>query len=194
MKNTARDWASVNREAARLSSSHLMAVEGVRRETELAVEAGMNVAAWEEALALLQGVAAGVQAGVHGRIAAVVTRCLAAVFQDPYSFVIEFEEKRGRTEARMYFTRGGNQFDPRSVGGGVLDVAAFGLRLACLMMTRPPLRKVLVLDEPLRHLSAGNRPRMAALMETLSQEMGVQIIMVTHDEGFKIGDIVEIRK
>ena len=77
------------------------------------------------------------------------------------------------------------ELDPlQSCGGGILDVAAFGLRLACLMLQRPQPARVLILDEPFRFVSSHYRSNVRALLSELSQEMGVQIIMVTHIEEF----------
>src|ERR1700748_1657063 len=56
---------------------------------------------------ILQHLAQAVQQQAHQKIAEVVTSCFEAVFDDPYSFHIEFERKRGKTEARLKFKRGG---------------------------------------------------------------------------------------
>ena len=104
--------------------------------------------ACEEASVIAQEVARTIQDRVHSKIATLVSRCLREVFDEPYEFVIHFESKRGKTEARLVFQRDGMEVDPMSSGGGgVLDVAAFALRVIALVMTRPPLRRLLVLDE-----------------------------------------------
>ena len=147
----------------------------------------------EEAQRILQTVAATVQQEAHSRIAGVVSRCLEYVFEDPYEFRIEFEEKRGRTEANLVFVRNGNVLDPlQASGGGAIDVASFALRLACLVLSRPALRRLLVLDEPFKNLSAAYRPKISSLLGALSAEMGVQILMVTHDPVFQVGKVVEL--
>lgn len=146
-----------------------------------------------EAQAVLQAVAQSIQQKAHERIAAVVSRCLSTVFADPYEFKIEFEQKRGKTEARLLFVRDGMEVEPRSAaGGGVVDVAAFALRLAALMLSSPQPRKILILDEPFKMLSRPHRPMMRALIETLAEEMGVQFLIITHDKELTTGNIIEI--
>lgn len=146
-----------------------------------------------EAQKVAQLVAQTVQQQAHERISAIVTRCLAAVFDEPYRFQIHFEQKRGRTEARLTFERKGVEFDPMSAtGGGVVDVAAFALRLAALMLSRPALRRVLILDEPFKAVSEKYRERVCAMLERLSEEMSVQIIMVTHQTEFETGKIIRL--
>ncbi|MCH8068353.1 MAG: ATPase, partial [Candidatus Marinimicrobia bacterium] len=75
---------------------------------------------------MAQQVAQNIQQQAHDQIAGVVTRCLQAVFDDSYEFHIDFERKRGRTEAQLYFSRNGNRLDPMSAsGGGCVDLASF---------------------------------------------------------------------
>ncbi len=147
-----------------------------------------------QAQALAQRVAAGVQAAAHSQIAAVVSRCLTAVFgPETYQFKIAFEQKRGRTEARLLLTRGGLELDPLdSAGGGVVDVAAFALRLAALVLERPARRRLLCLDEPWKHLSTEYRPALRELVEVLAREMGVQFLLITHSPEFEIGKVVRL--
>lgn len=147
----------------------------------------------EQAQALVQTVAQQIQQQVHRHIASVVSRCLEAVFDEPYEFQIIFEQRRGRTEAELVFVRDGLTIDPMlASGGGVVDVASFALRLACLLLTRPPLQRVLVLDEPFKFVSAEYRDRLRMLLEMLAKEMQVQIIMVTHIPELRVGKVVEL--
>lgn len=141
----------------------------------------------------LQEVAKTVQQHVHDQIAGLVTKCLEVVFEEPYTFRIVFEKKRGKTEARLSFERNGEEFDPTwEAGGGVLDVAAFALRLACLLLVRPPARKVLILDEPFRCVDEVRLERVKELLLTLATDTGVQFILVTHEEGLKAGKVIRI--
>lgn len=151
-------------------------------------------AAAEAALALTQGVAAAVQQRAHQRIAGVVSRCLTMVFEEPYEFRIEFTSKRNKTEAKLTFVRDGLVLeDPADeAGGGVVDVAAFALRLAAIMFSRPKLRRVVIMDEPFRFVSRGYRARLANMLETLATELDMQFIIVTHMPELQAGTIVEL--
>lgn len=152
-----------------------------------------NLSDTEEAQAILQGVAARLQQKAQEKISKIVTQCLGIVFDDPYEFNIIFEEKRGKTEARLVFIKNGEEYEPLlSSGGGVIDVAAFALRLASLIYTRPACRKVLILDEPFKHLSKQYRPAVKNLLLHLSHEYNIQIIMVTHDPVLEIGKVIEV--
>jgi DNA repair exonuclease SbcCD ATPase subunit len=142
---------------------------------------------------MLQELAQGVQEQAHACIAEIVSKCLETVFEEPYQFKIEFERKRGKTDARLVFLRDEHEIDPlEGSGGGVIDVASFALRLACLVLSRPPARKIMILDEPMKFVSEDYRPRVRFLLETLAEEMGVQFVIVSHDKAFQIGTVVEL--
>jgi DNA repair exonuclease SbcCD ATPase subunit len=149
--------------------------------------------AWLEAQAVLQDASAAVQSLVHARIADVVTKCLQTVYDDSLSFHVDFEQKRGKTEARLYFRKSGNEVDPLEAGGlGWVEVAAFALRMAVLKLHSPPVAQVLILDETFRFLDAEAKPRMAELLTQLSREMKVQVILATHDKEFMAGKVVKL--
>jgi len=186
--------------------SYRRAVDALKARLRLAEgRAGLESAALEraegraadaaEARGIVQAVAQSLQQRAHANIARVVSRCLDAVFDDPYEFRIDFDRKRGKTEARMVFVRGGVELDDplNEVGGGVVDVAAFALRLACLLLSRPRRRRLLVLDEPWRNVrGAGNRARTRTMMERLAAEMGVQIVLNTDVPEYRLGKVIEL--
>lgn len=147
-----------------------------------------------QAQQLIQVTAEAVQQQAHGQVAAIVTRCLRAVFgEGAYEFKIEFRQARGKTEAWLLLVRNGIEVDAvDAAGGGVVDVVSFALRLACLMLSVPRRRRLLILDEPFRHLSANYIPAARQLLERLSEEFAVQIILVTHRRGLVCGDIIEL--
>lgn len=145
------------------------------------------------AQAMLQQLAQGVQQQAHACISKIVSQCLETVFVEPYEFEIEFEQKRGKTEARLLFMRDEHEIDPlEGSGGGVIDVAAFALRLACLVLSNPASRRIMILDEPMKFLSKDYRPRFRELLKTISEDLQVQFIVVTHDPDLIGGSVVLI--
>jgi DNA repair exonuclease SbcCD ATPase subunit len=186
----------------RRTLARLLARRDAARERHLAAQARLTTAKEcvdhaRVAQALLQAVSAEVQAVAHERIASVVSRCLDAVFGEGfYGFKIAFDRKRGRTEARMSFVRDGHEMDPADeCSGGAVDVAAFALRLAVLVLHRPPLRRLLVLDEPFRHVKPPEvyAPRICALLEALAAEFGMQIILIPSiDRHYQVGTVIRL--
>lgn len=167
----------------------------VSTHRDLLMQADDHLSDVQEAHALIQMVAQAVQQEAHQQIAGVVSQCMQSIFDEPYEFQIGFDRKRGRTEATLSFVREDVTVDPLTgSGGGAVDVAAFALRLACLVLSKPAIRPLLVLDEPFRFVSAEYRPRVRALLERLAADMGVQIIQVTHINELRCGTVVEISR
>lgn len=172
-----------------------MAIATADRERARYIDSDEHEADCGEAQEILQVIAQTIQQQAHDRISHVVSRCLAAVFDEPYTFRIHFDRKRGKTEAQLVFVRDGLELgNPKdAAGGGVIDVAAFALRLSCLLLTRPPARRFMVLDEPFRFVSAEYRPLLPHLLQCLSDEFDIQIVMVTHVEELVTGKVVKIK-
>ena len=148
-----------------------------------------------EAQGIVQAIAQQLQRRAHERIAKVVARCLGSVFEEPYGFEIRFDRKRGKTEARMVFSRDGLELDDplNEIGGGVIDVAALALRLARVMLGKPPGRRLLVLDEPFAKVRGReNRARTRAMVEGLAEELGFQFVLSTDITEFQLGRVIEV--
>jgi DNA repair exonuclease SbcCD ATPase subunit len=148
----------------------------------------------KEAQNITQHIAQQIQQQAHNQIAGVVDKCLKTVFGDEYGFAIHFDRKRGRTEAELVLLKDGYEInDPLNAdSGGVVDVAAFALRLSCLILAKPKLRRVLILDEPFKFVSAEYLDNVRTLLESLSKDFEIQFIMVTHIEALKTGKVIQL--
>lgn len=176
-----------------LRQEHLTQQTLVTETSALLAANQAELAAMKEAQVLVQQTATLAQETAHRRIAQLVTECLRAVFDDPYEFRIEFDRKRGRTEARCLVVRGDCEIDPlEAAGGGVVDVIAFALRLIALTLKRPERRRLLILDEPFKFVSEEYRERIRDLLLTLSEDLGIQMVIVTHIRELEIGHVIRL--
>lgn len=115
------------------------------------------------------------------QVSDIVSKALAIVFEDPYEFGIEFVERRNTTECDLFFEKNGNRYSPLSdCGYGAADVASLALRVAFWKLEKDA-RNVLILDEPTRNLSLDKQPLASLMIKKLSQ-MGLQFLIVTHQE------------
>lgn len=192
---TADRLAALARRVERLAADRRSAEDRLRDEQQAQAEAAAGLEAAQTALEAAQTIAEDVQRKAHARISRAATACLEAVFgEDSYELRIEFERKRGRTEARAVLVDGeGHELDPMgAVGGGVVDVVSLALRLTALRLARPARRQLLVLDEPLKHLSRDRRPAARELIRQIAEEDGVQVILVTHQPELELGEVVRL--
>jgi len=137
----------------------------------------------DKAQVILQEVAQLTQEELTYQIGELVSLALEGVFEDPYELSLDFVVKRGKTEAEITFKRDGEEMDPMGAsGGGAVDIAAFALRVSLWCLQRPKTRNVILLDEPFRFLSRNLRPKAAEILTQLSSKLGIQFVMVTHDQ------------
>lgn len=144
----------------------------------------------ELAQAFIQKVARETQEQLRYQISDIVQLALDAVFPGEYEFTVNFEIKRNKTEASLSFMKDGKEVDPMTAsGGGVVDLAAFALRISAWSLGNSD--NVIILDEPFRFLSKDLQPRAGEIMKQLSHRLNIQFIMVTHaKEMIEISDRV----
>jgi DNA repair exonuclease SbcCD ATPase subunit len=108
------------------------------------------------------------------------TMCLQSIFGDDYRYKMIGEIKYGLLSiSHIVLDKKGNEIDPiNSMGGGVVDVLSFALRLTTLLLSGTD--RLLILDEPFRFLSRDKIPIIRSVLDILSVDYGVQIEMVTH--------------
>lgn len=116
-------------------------------------------------------------------ISDITSLALNAVFDDPYELKVNFVQRRNKTECDLLFVRDGKEYDPIDASGvGTIDVASFALRIASWSMKRPRTRNTIILDEPMRYLSAEYQERASQMIKELSDKLKIQFIIVTHEE------------
>jgi len=130
--------------------------------------------------ALFQKAAEMTQKQLEFHISGLVSTALAAIWDDPYEFKVEFVQKRGKTEAELWLIRNGSKMKALDAsGGGVVDVVAVALRMAFWSLTKTT-RPIMLLDEPFKHLSGDLKKKAAMMLKMISQKLRLQIIMVSH--------------
>lgn len=147
----------------------------------------------EQAIDISQKVAQSVQQEVHYQISGIVSKCLETVFGEGYGFKILFERKRNRTEAVLTLLKEDREeTDPLNEdSGGLIEVAAFALRVCCISLMKPKVRKLMILDEPFKSVhSLEYRNNVRNMLNQLATDFNLQIIMVTGVEEYKIGNII----
>ncbi len=135
----------------------------------------------EKAQVLIQTTAKETQEKLRYHIEDIVNMALDICFPNKYSFIVDFQIKRGKTEAELFLVKDRERIDPlAAAGGGVADIVSFALRLSAWSLSKTD--NVIILDEPFKFLSSNLRPLAGEVLKQLSEKLNLQIIMVTHDE------------
>jgi predicted ATPase len=148
----------------------------------------------EAAIAIVTAVGETLQQRISIRLSSVASRALQSVFPDPYRVVVEFAPTaRGTIEAQIQFERNGQRFRPvlpsgqLLAGGGPVEMAAWGLRVALWGQLKPRPCPIMLMDEPFRFLQEDLQPVAAEVLREISEKAGIQFIIVTHSAGLAEG-------
>src|SRR3990167_5630690 len=108
-----------------------------------------------------------------------ITTALQAVFEEDYQFVIDFDIKRNKPEAKISLKLRGEETDPKdSCGGGILDIVSFTLRIVLYSIQNPKTNNVIILDEPFKYLH-GRMENAMKMVKDLSKKLNIQFIIVS---------------
>jgi DNA repair exonuclease SbcCD ATPase subunit len=114
-----------------------------------------------------------------------VTSAIQSVFPDRnYQFIVEFILQNNRPQINLMVKDGETDeiYIPKDEqGGGLLDIISFALRVVLWSLTNPRTRNVIIMDEPFKWTGSLTEEA-AVMMKEISKNLGLQIIMVTHDE------------
>lgn len=126
-----------------------------------------------------------------------VGRGLTAIFEQYFQFKIKISTKRGNLNYDMYLLEDGKECDiMNSYGGGIVDIISILMRIVTILVVTPPLKRILILDESLKHLSRDYIDNAAEFLRNLGKDLGFTIIMVSHDHTFMdhADKIIEVQK
>ncbi len=141
----------------------------------------------EKVKQIINYVAEQTQKKLEYHISSITSMAMSSVFPDPNDIVLEFVQRRGKTEADIFLEKNGNRIKPIDKGelrtsGGVVDVGSFALQIALWSLQSKKSRSILILDEPLKWLKGGDLPQKGAdMIKEISNKLNIQIIMVSHN-------------
>ncbi len=116
-----------------------------------------------------------------------VSTALQAVFEEDYKFVIEFEIKRNQVECKLKIKINEQEMDFKDcVGGGIIDVTSFALRIVLWSIQNPKTDNVIILDEPF-HFIHGKLENAMKMLKDLSKKLNIQFIIVSQLEELSEG-------
>jgi len=164
----------------------LKKLDELEKERDLTIE---NIDTRVEAINFIEGVASQERIAVKERVEKLITECLHEVYDDSYSVEFDYGVKGNKTSVEISMVRkcADGMVVKRQIdgfGGGVADTIALPLKLIVLM-NDDQFDKVLVTDEPGKHLDTSRVAKFAKFIQTVSHKLGVQIIMSSHWEVMK---------
>jgi len=177
------DLLQHEKNTTRLQAERDVAVQVAQDLADRRQESEQARAAAESARDVVAEVLVITQGKVKGYLEEVVGLALSAVYGEDYGFQLDFDVRRNQSEVTPWIVKNGDRYSPRDeVGGGVLDVASLGMRLAMYALSNPRPSPLFVLDEPAKFLSRDRQADFGRMLSEMSRRMGIQIILVSHSE------------
>lgn len=139
-----------------------------------------------KALAILGTLSAEVQERFIDSIESLVTDGLQAIFGSDVRFQItpSIKNKMPVLEFNIVTPEGTQDDILDSHGGGLVAVCGVILRMIMVRLLRHRIRQVVFLDEPLAQLSSEYVDAAGEVLARLAEDLGIQIVMISHQEGF----------
>lgn len=132
----------------------------------------------------VESVASNERLNVKEKVEKLITSCLHEVYDDSYSVEFDYGMRGSKTALEIYVIR---KCDDGMVirrmidgiGGGVADTVSLPLKLIVLM-NDSEFDKVLVTDEPGKHLDTTRIVNFAKFLQSICKKLDLQIVMSSH--------------
>jgi len=186
----------IRKQVDEIKSKYSIAKSNLKAERQKLVDTQTDLENIEQAIYHVQIVSQTIQQKAHEKVSRVVTACLQSVFPDKdYQFKLRFERKRNKTEAKPILINDGHEVENpmEEDSGGVVDITAFTCQVSTVMLHKPAIRRLLVLDEPFKFVSPEYRDNVKSMLEMLAEDFDIQFIMVTsHQSQIVIGKEIQL--
>ncbi len=178
---------SYQRKVSRVRAKYDILSDSISECEKALEEKNVRLQDVEEARNIINTIAQKIQKKVSDTVTGQATEALRAVYGDEYKLKLEYETKRGKSEAQLnVLFRDMPMNIRRDVGGGIVDLTAFAMRLVLWRLGSPRTEAELLLDEPFKFISRDKLEGAIVLLQKVSQRLNVQMIIVTH-----MGQLVE---
>lgn len=122
---------------------------------------------------------------IKEEVESLVTSAMDMVFDEHYEFKLQFSRVGNRLDCKAVLMDGDREMDDPEfdVGGSRVDTVSIALRVVIWSLEDDQPRGVFILDEPWTALGSSHLlDRTLEMIQRLSKEVGLQIILFTHIE------------
>lgn len=188
-----RRWREARTEHDRLWGQRLLLQARRNGLQEEIASLERQLATLGKTLVVFQELAGHIQTDFLAALEGLVSSGLRSVFGSDLSFRL-IPSVKNKAMSIEFLLADGQSAEGQQIldarGGGVAALCGVLLR-AIVLRLLPDRRQVLVLDEATAHLSEAYLPASAALFRSLADDLGLQLVLVTHQEEYaEAADVV----
>ncbi|MGD8707137.1 MAG: hypothetical protein PVI88_00455 [Nitrosopumilaceae archaeon] len=155
--------------------------ESLAKKRKLFLKLKEDIKTIDKGIIIVKRVAVQTQQEFQIKISEIVSLGLKMIFDDPYKFRIEFQEKSRGMDTKILLERDEKIYSDilGSVGLGVADVLSFMIRISLWKIKVPGTRNTIILDENFKHLRGQKeQQRILTLLKKISKKLKIQFIIV----------------
>jgi len=135
----------------------------------------------EKSQIIIQEVSKIIQNQIKIHIEDIVSYALNSIFEEKHNFILEFVNRRNKTECDIFIEKDSLKLNPMTDnGGGIIDIISFTCKLALWNLQRGNKNNTFILDEPFHYLSKDLHEKAGIMLKKLSEKLNIQIVMVSH--------------
>ena len=198
-----RDLKYLRSDLASEETKYSMLQQEHTRNLSKIEECTKSTATLERVAILLQKTAERQRAYICNQIELIGTSALQYVYGTNYELKLEMSSGKKKAECELWVVEtkpDGSQImlkPQNSKGGGVTDIVSLALRFAILQVyNAPEIDGPVLLDEPGKHVSKEFSSLLSDFLITLSEQLGRQQIVVTHNDFMaeSAGNAIRVRR
>ena len=155
-------------------------LSSLQKEKERLLQLSLDL---EQARDIINKVGILAQVETKSVIESLVSQALQSVFGPEYSFEMEDVIQRNKPETTFYVVISGRRHLLKGeLGGGVVDLVSFCLRVVLWAINVPRTDSVLIFDEPLKFVDKTRQELVGQMIKKLSNMLNLQFIVNTHED------------
>jgi len=189
MTDFAKQIQSLEKEYLVLVTENKVIQKNIDEKTDENKTLDKNISLSTKSIEFIEKIIANKRNNIKAKIEELVTETLKTVYDDSYSIEFEYSIKSNKTNVEILIVKKSPALivkrDMDGFGGGVSDTVSVPLKLLVLMAVKSA-DKILILDEPGKHLCEGRVENFGNFLYQLSKRMNLQIIFSSHHDVMKM--------
>lgn len=186
MKQILKELERLGQEFSYIKKQRQIRKKQLEQLQELKEKTLENISLRIQTIEFIQKIALEQRQEVKQKVQKLITSCLQQVYDDSYSVQFNYGIKGSKTSVDIILVRKCKdgmvvKRGIQGIGGGVADSISLPLKLIVLLNDKQ-FDKILVTDQPGKHLDLQRVPRFANFIKRISEQLGIQVIMSSHHE------------
>ncbi len=172
------EWTNTKRGSKELLESNIIALESSVSTLN------DDIGSYTRVRELFSTIGKTVQSKLVNYFNGLVTSMLQIIYGSEYKFELVFDIQKTGPKCFPKLHKGDLILSDLKydMGGGILDIISFAMRLAVWSLESPRTEPIFLLDEPFKYVSVDKLTLVGEALKEIVESLDIQLIMVSHEE------------